>query len=412
MTTKATKTSEATMVLQQKDGVEDYTRVVLNILEDFASDKDRLEDMRRAVVNILEDFTAEKGRLQETQRAALNIMEDFAGEKIRLEDTQRAALNILEDSAEEKTRLEETQRAVLNVLEDSAEEKARLEHAQRAVLNILEDSAEEKTRLEHTQRAMLNLLDDFALERERAEAVNLRLQETVDSLRRANEAADAANRELEAFAYSVSHDLRAPLRSVAGFSQVLLEDYFDRLDEEGRDSLRRIIAGTQKMGQLIDDLLNLSRLTRAEMKLQPHNLSAMVKKIGEAKKKAQPERKVNFSIQEGLFAACDEHLMEVALENLVDNAWKFTGKVESPRIEFGSMEKDGVIAYFVRDNGAGFDMAYAGKLFQPFQRLHGMTEFPGTGIGLATVKRVIERHGGKVWIQGEKGKGTTVYFTL
>lgn len=332
--------------------------------------------------------------------------------RISRETFTKAMLNLLEDFSGEKSYLEEMQRAIVNVLEDSAGEKERLEQTQRAALNLLEDFAEEKTRLEETQRAMLNLLDDFNTQRDKTEAANLRLRDTIDSLRRAKEAADAANSELEAFAYSVSHDLRAPLRSVAGFSQMLLEDYFDKLDDEGKDLFRRIIAATGKMGQLIDDLLNLSRLTRAEMRREPRNLSAIVQKLAEGKKRAEPERKVEFVIEDGLFANVDEHLMTVALQNLVDNAWKFTAKRESARIEFGSMKKDGKLTYFVRDNGAGFDMKYADKLFRPFQRLHRPEEFPGTGIGLAAVKRVIERHGGAVWIEGEKGKGATVYFTL
>lgn len=282
----------------------------------------------------------------------------------------------------------------------------------RAMLNILEDFTAEKARLEETQRAMLNLLDDFNMEREKAEAANRELRETIDSLRLAKEAADAANRELEAFAYSVSHDLRAPLRSIAGFSHVLLEDYFHQLDQEGKDALNRIFSATEKMGQLIDDLLNLSRITRTEMRRKRLNMSTMVRNIAEGKKKAQPERVVEFIIENDLLSEGDDHLLNVVFENLIENAWKFTGKRESARIEFGATEEEGRLAYFVRDNGTGFDMAYAGKLFQPFQRMHAMNEFPGTGIGLATVKRIIERHGGRVWIKGEIGKGTTVYFTL
>lgn len=303
-------------------------------------------------------------------------------------------------------------RATTNILEDFAAEKTRLEEAQRASLNILEDFAEEKTRFEETQRAMLNLLDDFGMEREKAEAANRELREAIDSLRRAKEAADAANRELEAFAYSVSHDLRAPLRSIAGFSHVLLEDYSPKLDEEGKDSLQRIFQATEKMGRLIDDLLNLSRITRMEMKRGRVNLSQIVRKIAEGKKTAQPERRVEFLIEDVLFAEGDDHLLTVVMENLVENAWKFTAMSPAPRIEFGVLEGEGLPTYFLRDNGTGFDMAYAGKLFQPFQRLHAMNEFPGTGIGLATVKRIIDRHGGKVWIEGQIGKGTTVYFRL
>ena len=325
------------------------------------------------------------------ERAVINILNDFAAEKYRQEDTQRAALNILEDFSEEKDRLEDTQGAVVN---------------------IMEDFVAEKTRLEQTQRAMLNLLDDFGMEREKAEAANIQIRETIDSLLRAKDAADAAHRELEAFAYSVSHDLRAPLRSIAGFGHVLYEDYPDRLDEEGKDSLRRIMAATERMGLLIDDLLNLSRLTRAEMKREFHNLSEIVRKIAEAKKKAQPDRQVEPVIENGLFADVDERLLSVMFENHIENAFKFTGNRESTSIEFGSTNKAGQRTYFVRDNGVGLDMAYVRKLFQPFRRLHSMNEFPGTGIGLATVKHIIQRHSGTVWIEGEKGRGTTVYFTL
>ena len=329
-----------------------------------------------------------------------------------LDDYRRAMLNILEDFSEEKSRLEAMQRGVINILDDFAGEKLRLEETQRATLNILEDFASEKAQFEDGQRAMLNLLDDFGMERERTEAVNRELREAIDLLRRAKEAADAANRELEAFAYSVSHDLRAPLRSIAGFSHVLQEDYFHRLDEEGKDALSRILSATEKMGRLIDDLLNLSRLTRTEMRRQRLNMSVLARKIAEAKKNGQPERDVEFVIEDDLYVEGDDHLLNVALENLMGNAWKFTGKRKLARIEIGSVEMEGEPTYFVRDNGTGFDMAYAGKLFQPFQRMHAMNEFPGTGIGLATVKRIIERHGGRVWIEGETGKGATVYFTL
>ncbi len=350
--------------------------------------------------------------LEDYQRAMLNILEDASEEKARLEQTERAVINILEDFATEKRRQEDTQRAALNILDDFSDEKDRLEEMQRAALNILDDFSQEKGRLEQTQRAMLNLLDDFGMEREKAEAANLQLRETIASLRRAKDAADAANRELEAFAYSVSHDLRAPLRTIAGFGEVLYEDYFDRLDEEAKDSLKRIIEATEKMGQLIDDLLNLSRLTRAEMKRERRNLSEIVRKVAEAKKKAHPDREIRLEIEEGLYAEVDERLMSVVFENLIGNAFKFTGKRESARIEFGSTNQDGRRVYFVRDNGAGFDMTYAGKLFQPFQRMHGDKDFPGTGIGLATVKRIIQRHNGTVWIEAEKGKGASVYFTL
>ena len=223
---------------------------------------------------------------------------------------------------------------------------------------------------------------------------------------------EAANRELEAFSYSVSHDLRAPLRSVAGFSQVLFEDYADKLDAEGRDSLERILNATHRMGRLIDDLLNLSRVSRSEMRHEEVKLSELAEKIADVLRKRQPERQTEFNIAEGLVAQGDEHLLAIVLENLLGNAWKFTGKNPLAVIEFGVTQHEGRQVYFVKDNGVGFDMTYAGKMFSPFQRLHSANEFPGTGIGLATVKRIINRHGGTVWIEAEVGKGTTVYFTL
>ncbi len=281
-----------------------------------------------------------------------------------------------------------------------------------ALLNVLEDFWTEKERLEEVQRAMLNLLDDFADERERTEAANRELRVALESLGRAKEAVDAANRELEAFAYSVSHDLRAPLRSIGGFSQVLLEDCARELGAEGRDSLRRIVAAVEKMGQLIDDLLNLSRVTRVEMVRGPVDLGRLARKIFEELRASRPDRRAGLVVAERLVAAGDERLLGVVLRNLLENAWKFTARREETRIEFGRAATGGGPAYYIKDNGTGFEMAYAGKLFQPFQRLHAMREYPGTGIGLATVKRIIERHGGRVWIEAAPGRGTTVYFTL
>jgi light-regulated signal transduction histidine kinase (bacteriophytochrome) len=223
---------------------------------------------------------------------------------------------------------------------------------------------------------------------------------------------EAANKELEAFSYSVSHDLRAPLRAIDGFSQALLEDYGGRLDATGQDYLRRVRSATQRMGVLIDDLLNLSRVARAEMRREPVDMSQMAKTIAADLRSAQPERQVDIAISPRLQAEGDSRLMRVVLENLIGNAWKFTSKRESAQIEFGATQSNGTKAFFVRDNGAGFDQAHADRLFGAFQRLHGMNEFPGTGIGLATVQRIIHRHGGRVWAEGEVNKGATIYFTL
>jgi signal transduction histidine kinase len=222
----------------------------------------------------------------------------------------------------------------------------------------------------------------------------------------------ALNAELEAFAYSVSHDLRAPLRGINGFSQALLEDYADKLDAEGQDYLRRVLAASQHMGQLIDDLLKLSRVTRAEAYHETVELSALAQMIATELQHQEPERQVEFVIEDGLTAKGDSRLLRVVLENLIGNAWKFTAKKPRARIEFGDERLNGRRAYFVRDDGVGFDMAYADKLFGAFQRLHSATEFDGTGIGLASVQRIIHRHGGRVWAEGELEQGATFFFTL
>jgi signal transduction histidine kinase len=222
----------------------------------------------------------------------------------------------------------------------------------------------------------------------------------------------AANKELEAFSYSVSHDLRSPLRGIDGFSLALLEDSAERLDDQGKEHLQRIRAATQRMGMLIDDLLNLSRMTRAEMRKERFNISALAHSVVESLQAAHAARRIEFRIEDALEANADPRLLRVVLENLLGNACKFTSKRTSARVEFGKIQRNGSTAYFVRDNGAGFDPAYANRLFGAFQRLHGATEFPGTGIGLATVQRIIHRHGGEIWADGEVEKGAAFYFTL
>lgn len=222
----------------------------------------------------------------------------------------------------------------------------------------------------------------------------------------------AVNRELEAFSYSVSHDLRAPLRALDGFSQILIEDYTDRLDEEGLKYLHRIRAGSQRMGQLIDSLLQLSRLTRMEMQHERINLSEIAKSIRTDLMEQHPERKVDFRIEDNLTVSGDERLLRAAVTNLLNNAWKFTGRRSNPCIEFGRTQQSGETVYFVRDNGVGFDMTYANKLFGAFQRLHGFDEFEGTGIGLATVERIIHRHRGRIWADAAVDQGATFYFTV
>jgi PAS domain S-box-containing protein len=240
----------------------------------------------------------------------------------------------------------------------------------------------------------------------------IELSASEGSLRERSIQLEATNKELEAFAYSVSHDLRAPLRAIKGFSQILLADFAAKLDGEGLDFLQRISQAASQMSDLIESLLSLSRLTRGELNRKYVNLTMLARDILERMNQQEPERPVTWVIAEGLQAYVDEKLFRTVLENLLGNAWKYTSKTENPTIEMGSMIKDDQTVYFVRDNGVGFDMENASKLFGAFQRLHTDSEFPGHGIGLATIQRIIHRHGGVIWAEAEPGKGATLYFSL
>ena len=221
-----------------------------------------------------------------------------------------------------------------------------------------------------------------------------------------------SNRELEAFSYSVAHDLRAPLRGINGFSLALLEDWGDKLDETGKDYLRRISEGASRMGQLIDALLTLARVTRKELRRENVNLSQQAEAVVKQLQTIEPNRVVEFADQPNVTAQGDPQLLRALLENLLGNAWKFTGTRAEGRIAFGATAQNGATVYYVSDNGAGFNMAYAAKLFTPFQRLHSASDFAGTGIGLATVQRIVNRHGGHIWAEAQVDKGATFYFTL
>ena len=339
MTAQPLQTSQATSAIMN---IEDYTKAMLNILEDFAGEKARLEEMQRAVINILEDFTGEKGRLEGTQRATVNILEDFAGEK---------------------------------------------------------------TQFEETQRAMLNLLEDFDVERSKAEVANRELLERTVQL-------EAANKELEGFSYSVSHDLRAPLRHVTGFALMLQKKASPILDETTLHYLNTISESAKQMGNLIDDLLAFSRMGRSEVKKGRINFGYLVKEILKDLQEETKDRDIAWKVGELPEAYCDGSMLRLVFVNLISNAVKFTRPRPKADIEIGCIPEKDEFVFFVRDNGVGFDPKYQDKLFGVFQRLHHQDEFEGTGIGLANVRRLIHRHGGRTWADGKIEKGATFYFSL
>lgn len=281
--------------------------------------------------------------------------------------------------------------------------------SQRAALNMMEDAVEARSQLEQVNIGLQKEVKD----RRKAEAeirkLNIELERRV--LERTAELA-ASNKELEAFSYSVSHDLRAPLRAMTGFSEALLEEYIAVLDERGKDYLHRVSDSAKHMGMLVDDLLKLSRFTRGEMIKSPVNLSHMVQQVVSEIQDQDPLREVTWVIEPNVRAIADVNLIQVVLNNLLSNAWKFTSKQKSPRIEFGCLRKESMLTYFVKDNGVGFDMMHKDKLFGTFSRLHSQSEFEGTGIGLALVQRIIQRHGGSIWAEAQVDQGATFYFTL
>ena len=305
-----------------------------------------------------------------------------------------------------------------------------IEDIERAFLNILEDLTSEQIEFKTGQRAFVNILEDFDLEKKKVEALNRELRTEIEERRRAQEEIRklnreleqrvveqgtdlaASNRELETFSYSASHDLRAPLRAIDGFCQALLEDYAANLDPGGQDMLRRVRAASQHMDRLIDGVLELSRTVRTEIHRATVDISGMAQTIALELQKADAGRRVEFEIAPGMAVKADPNLMRIVLEKLLGNAWKFTSKHPQARIEVGTTQHEGQAAYFVRDDGAGFDMRYAEKLFGPFQRLHSPAEFDGIGIGLATAQRIIERHGGRIWAEGKVERGATFFLAV
>lgn len=315
-----------------------------------------------------------------------------------LEDTQRATLNILEDFDAEKAKLQMLQRATMNVLEDFDEERRKYLLIQKATLNLLEDMDAERSRLGETQLALMNMLEDIEAERFKVEQAKALLE--------------SVNKELEAFSYSVSHDLRAPLRAISGFSQAVIEDCAPQLDDEGRRYLGLIQENAHRMGRLIDDLLTFSRLGRQQMTTSKIDMETLAKSVFEELAAQVPGRKIKFTVQSVPPAYGDNSMIRQVLVNLLLNAIKFTRTREEAFIELGYLPELSNGTYYVKDNGVGFDMQYVNKLFGVFQRLHSVTEFEGTGVGLALVHRIITRHGGRVWAEGIVDKGATIYFYI
>jgi len=346
-------------------------------------------------------------------RAILNILADFSEEKTRLADVQRAMLNILEDSGTEKLRLEAAQKATLNILADFSDERAKLADVQKAVLNILEDFAGEKARLEATQKAVLNILEDFDAEKNKVEQINREMAREIGERKQAEEALEAANKELEAFSYSVSHDLRAPLRHILGFTDLLQAGASAVLDEKSRRYLTTIADSAKRMGNLIDDLLAFSRAGRVEMQRAPVSPAQLVQEALHELRQEIEGRNIVWKIAPLPNAYGDRSLLRLVWVNLIANAVKFTRTRAPAEIEIGCASgQENEIVFFVRDNGVGFDMKYVDKLFGVFQRLHRAEEFGGTGVGLANVRRIIHRHGGRTWAEGSVEGGAAFYFSL
>ena len=391
-------------------------QAALNVLDDANAEAKYLHDIHGAMLNILDDSEIDKSNFRQMYWAALNILEDENAEAAHLRDAQGAMLNILDNSELDKARLEATERAVLNILDNSELDKRQLQEMHRAALNILDDFDFDKSELHAVQRASLNILEDIELERtvrklaeEQVRALNTDLETRV--LRR-TAALTLANQELEAFAYSVAHDLRAPLRAVDGLSELVVEDYGKLLDQPGKDALRRVRQAAQRMGSLIDDMLTLAHSTRGPEEVGQVDLSAIAEQVVAELRRSEPARDARVSISQGVTGQGDSRLLRSVLENLLSNAWKFTAHIANAAILFSGQQRQHDVVYCVQDNGAGFDMAFAHNLFTPFQRLHRASEFPGNGVGLATVKRIITRLGGNVWAEGAVNQGASFYFTL
>jgi signal transduction histidine kinase len=365
-------------------------------------------DIQLATLNILEDFNAEKSRLEETQRAVLNILDDFNVEKDQFDGTQKATLNILDDFNAEKERLEGTQRAVLNILDDFNVEKSQLEGTQKATLNILEDFNAEKERLEDMQRALLNIMDDLnqsSEELKRAhDVLETRVRERTDELAK-------SNAELEQFAYIASHDLQEPLRMVSSYVQLLGRRYKGKLDQDADEFIAFASEGAIRMQRLINDLLAYSRVGTRGKGFEEVNLEAVLARALENLQLSLREKNAEVTHDPLPVVYGDIGQLTQVFQNLIDNAVKFRAEAQ-PRVHISARLEGNEYVCSVQDNGIGIAPEFMNRLFVLFQRLHTRRDYPGTGIGLAICKRIVERHGGKIWVESKPGEGSTFFFQI
>jgi signal transduction histidine kinase len=357
--------------------------------------------------------------LPDTNRAILNTLEDFSAERLRQRDTQNAILNILDDFGDEKDRLEATQRAVLNILDDANEERSRQGAMHRALLNILEDFGGEKERLEATQRAILNILDDFEDEKRKVEQVNAELRREVaeraaaeGALREKTDALARSNAELEQFAYVASHDLQEPLRMVSSYVQLFEKRYAGQVDAQAKKYIDYAVEGAKRMQALIGGLLEFSRVGRVDEPLGPVDTGAALDQALLNLRAAIEETRAVVTRGPLPTLTGNPGRLAQVFQNLIGNALKFRRSDEAPVVHVSAVPQRREWAFAVSDNGIGIDAQYLERIFVIFQRLHTRAEYPGTGIGLSICKKVIERHGGRIWVESRLGAGATFHFTI
>lgn len=350
------------------------------------------------------DPEAERARIEETQRATMNILEDFEGEKRRIEATQLATFNILDDFEEEKRRIESTQRATFNILDDFEEEKRRLEATQRATFNILEDFDSQRVVAEQSQRATLNILEDLNLEKARVETAEKQLATRAEELSR-------SNADLDRFAHVVSHDLQEPLRTITGYLQLLERETSGKLDPEAARFLTNALDGSARLKRMIVDILSFSRTGSATLRAERVELNEVFTTTVASLRQQIEESGGSVTTDPLPAVQGDRNLLTQVLQNLISNGLKFHAR-DPPRVHVSARRDPRSWIISVRDNGIGVDSKDIHRLFTPFQRLHAASEFPGSGIGLANCRRIVERHGGRIWLESGEGAGTTVFFQL